>query len=108
MKGLVIKSTGSWYQVRTETNEIIPCRIKGKFRLDGIKHTNPIAVGDYVEYEIEAKNEQVTAVINKIYDRKNYIIRKASNLSKQTHIIASNIDQAMLVASLVHPQTSLG
>ncbi len=108
MKGLVIKSTGSWYQVRAENNEVIACRIKGKFRLDGIKHTNPIAVGDIVEYEIEANNEQVTAVINKIYDRKNYIIRKASNLSKQTHIIASNIDQAMLVASLVHPQTSLG
>lgn len=108
MRGVVVKSTGSWYQVKNQEGHLIQCRIKGKFRLEGIKHTNPIAVGDFVEYEVEDNNEQNTAVIHKIYDRKNYIIRKSSNLSKQTHIIASNIDQALLVAALVQPQTSLG
>lgn len=108
MRGVVVKSTGSWYQVKTQEGNFIQCRIKGKFRLEGIKHTNPIAVGDFIEYEVEDNNEQNTAVIHKIYDRKNYIIRKSSNLSKQTHIIASNIDQALLVAALVQPQTSLG
>ena len=108
MIGVVVKSTGSWYQVKTQVGNYVQCRIKGKFRLEGIKHTNPIAVGDQVDYEIETNNEQHTGVINKIHDRKNYIIRKSSNLSKQTHIIASNIDQALLVASLVQPQTSLG
>lgn len=108
MIGVVVKSTGSWYQVKTQNGNYVQCRIKGKFRLEGIKHTNPIAVGDQVDYEIETNNEQHTGVINKIHDRKNYIIRKSSNLSKQTHIIASNIDQALLVASLVQPQTSLG
>ncbi len=108
MIGVVVKSTGSWYQVKTHDGYYVQCRIKGKFRLDGIKHTNPIAVGDVVDYEIESNNEQNTGIINKIHDRKNYIIRKSSNLSKQTHIIASNVDQALLVASLVQPQTSLG
>lgn len=106
MKGVVIKSTGSWYQVKPVLGDILLCRIKGKFRLSGIKHTNPIAVGDEVEFELEENSEN--GVIHKIFDRKNYIIRKASNLSKQTHIIASNIDQALLVVSLVQPQTSLG
>lgn len=106
MKGVVIKSTGSWYQVKNETGQIYPCRIKGKFRLEGIKHTNPIAVGDTVEFTLEENREN--GVISAINERKNYIIRKASNLSKQTHIIASNLDQALLVASLVQPQTSLG
>lgn len=105
MLGTVIKSTGSWYEVRIN-NDILKCRIKGKFRLDGIKHTNPIAVGDYVEIELE--DSQETGIIKKIHERKNYIIRKSSNLSKQTHIIASNLDQALLVVSLVQPQTSLG
>lgn len=105
MLGTIIKSTGSWYEVRVN-NDILKCRIKGKFRLDGIKHTNPIAVGDYVEIELE--DSQETGIIKKIHERKNYIIRKSSNLSKQTHIIASNIDQALLVVSLVQPQTSLG
>lgn len=108
MIGVVVKSTGSWYQVKNQNGNYVQCRIKGKFRLEGIKHTNPIAVGDLVDYEIETNNEQNTGVINKIHDRKNYIIRKSSNLSKQTHIIASNIDQALLVASMVQPQTSLG
>lgn len=105
MLGTVIKSTGSWYEVRT-SEAIIKCRIKGKFRLEGIKHTNPIAVGDYVEIALEENRD--TGVITQIHDRKNYIIRKSSNLSKQTHIIASNIDQALLVVSLIQPQTSLG
>ncbi len=105
MLGTVIKSTGSWYEVRT-SEAIVKCRIKGKFRLEGIKHTNPIAVGDHVEIVLEENRD--TGVITQIHERKNYIIRKSSNLSKQTHIIASNIDQALLVVSLIQPQTSLG
>lgn len=105
MNGIVLKSTGSWYQVQTNQG-IISCRIKGKFRLDGLKHTNPVTVGDHVEIELEDKQE--TGIIQTIHPRKNYIIRKASNLSKQTHIIASNIDQAIMVATIAFPQTSLG
>lgn len=105
MKGLVTKSTGSWYQVKYGTKSIA-CRIKGKFRLEGLKHTNPITVGDYVHFEIEPG--QKTGIITTIEPRKNYIIRKASNLSKQTHIIASNLDQAVLVTTIAFPQTSLG
>jgi ribosome biogenesis GTPase len=106
MEGVVVKSTGSWYTVKLPSKEYIQCRIKGKFRLEGIKHTNPIAVGDRVEIEMEAGQD--TGMIATIYERKNYIIRKASNLSKQTHILASNLDQAIIVASLVQPATSLG
>jgi ribosome biogenesis GTPase len=106
MKGVVIKSTGSWYQVRKENGAILPCRLKGKFRLSGIKHTNPITVGDEIEYELEP--DSGNGVIHKIADRKNYIIRKANNLSKQTHIIASNLDQCMLIVTLAFPKTSLG
>ena len=106
MKGLIVKSTGSWYNVRTDYGKTIRCRVKGKLRLDGLKHTNPIAVGDHVEFEMEEGRED--GVINKIEPRNNYIIRKSSNLSKQTHIIASNLDQAIIVASLVQPKTSLG
>ncbi len=105
MKGLVTKSTGSWYQVKLGAKNIA-CRIKGKFRLEGLKHTNPITVGDYVNFEIEPGQE--TGIIDSIEPRKNYIIRKASNLSKQTHIIASNLDQAILVTTIAFPQTSLG
>lgn len=101
-KGLVIKSTGSWYQVKTSDKEIIPCRIKGKFRLKGIDTTNPISVGDYVHFEME-KDE--TGVISKIDKRKNYIIRKSVNLSKKAHIIASNIDVAFLVITYKNPET---
>jgi len=104
MRGIVTKSTGSWYSVRTDNGEIIQCRIKGKFRLKGFKHTNPITVGDIVDFELEDEN----GVIHKIHERKNYVIRKASNLSKQTHIIAANIDQAVLIVTLVFPKTSLG
>jgi ribosome biogenesis GTPase len=106
MEGIVTKSTGSWYHVRKHDGLYVNCRMKGKIRLDGLKHTNPIAVGDIVQFEME--KERAEGVIHKIEPRKNYIIRKSSNLSKQTHIIASNMDQAILVASLVHPSTSLG
>ncbi len=105
MTGLVYKSTGSWYTVKTLNGKIYECRIKGKFRLEGIKSTNPIAVGDFVNFELETKNKNVTGVINRIQERKNYIIRKAVNLSKQTHIIASNIDQVFLLITINNPPT---
>ena len=105
MTGLVYKSTGSWYTVKTLNGKVYECRIKGKFRLKGIKSTNPIAVGDYVEFELESKNNQETGVITRIQDRKNYIVRKSVNLSKQTHIIASNIDQAFLLITMNNPVT---
>lgn len=107
MKGVVTKSTGSWYHVRTENGRVWQCRIKGKFRIQGIKSTNPLAVGDFVDIEIE--DESINqAVINNLYDRENYIVRKSINLSKQTHIIAANLDQAILVATLAQPRTSFG
>lgn len=106
MQGLVIKSTGSWYQVVTEDHRKIDCRIKGKFRTKDIKTTNPIAVGDHVEIELEPDLE--TAVITRLEDRKNYIIRKSVNLSKQAQIIAANLDQAFLIVTLASPRTSLG
>ena len=105
MTGLVYKSTGSWYTVKTELGIIYQCRIKGKFRLKGIKSTNPIAVGDVVDFELETSNDEITGVIHKIHDRKNYIVRKSVNLSKQTHVIASNIDQVFLLITLANPQT---
>ncbi|MGV0922376.1 ribosome small subunit-dependent GTPase A [Empedobacter tilapiae] len=105
MKGIVIKSTGSWYHLRTEDGSIYQARIRGKFRIANIKHTNPIAVGDEVDFEID-KDE--IAVITNIHERKNYIIRKSVNLSKKTHIIASNIDVAFLVVTLSNPKTSFG
>lgn len=106
MKGTVIKSTGSWYQVLSQNNEVYECRLKGTFRLKGQKNTNPITVGDHVEIEIEPNTHN--AVIASLDERKNYIIRKATNLSKQTHIIASNIDQAILVVTPAYPRTSTG
>ena len=102
MKGIVIKSTGSWYSVRLTNGEQIEARIKGKFRLEGIRTTNPIAVGDKVVLEEE---EDGTAVINKIEKRKNYIIRKSINLSKKSHILAANIDQAILIVTISQPKT---
>lgn len=102
MKGIVIKSTGSWYVVRLENGEQVNARIKGKFRMQGIKTTNPVSVGDNVTMTEE---EDGTAVINAIADRKNYIIRKSVNLSKRSHIIAANVDQAILVVTLSQPQT---
>lgn len=106
MQGLIIKSTGSWYQVLTGRGEKFDCRIKGKFRTKGITTTNPIAVGDKVEFEMEPGQE--TGVITRLQERKNYIIRKAINLSKQAQILGANLDQALLVVTLASPRTSLG
>ncbi|PRD46900.1 ribosome small subunit-dependent GTPase A [Sphingobacterium haloxyli] len=106
MRGLVTKSTGSWYLVESEEGKRIQCRIKGKFRTKEIKTTNPVAVGDWVHYELEP--DQDSAVITALEPRKNYIIRRSINLSKQTQIIGANLDQAMLVVTLASPPTSLG
>jgi len=105
MTGLVIKSTGSWYTVRINSGEVIDCRLKGKIRLDDRKTTNPIAVGDIVDVD---RDKDGSNQITNIHARKNYIIRKSINLSKQSHIIASNLDQAILLATIVAPRTSLG
>ncbi|WP_081211947.1 ribosome small subunit-dependent GTPase A [Salegentibacter sediminis] len=105
MKGTVYKSTGSWYLVKGEDGKNYDCRIKGKFRIKGIKSTNPVAVGDRVGFDVEEKAEEVIGVIKKIEERENYIIRKSVNLSKQTHIIASNIDQVFLLITLNNPPT---
>jgi len=106
MHGLVTKSTGSWYQVLDDQGNRYECRIKGKFRTHGIKTTNPIAVGDRVEFEIEQGLQ--SAIITKLEPRKNYIIRRSVNLSKQTQIIGANLDQAFLVVTLASPPTSTG
>ena len=103
MRGLVIKNTGSWYTVRTDDGRDIESKIKGNFRLKDIRTTNPVAVGDRVDIDI---NTEGTAFITKIEDRKNYIIRRASNLSKQSHIIAANVDQAMLIVTVNYPITT--
>lgn len=103
-KGVVTKSTGSWYTVLTSNGERIECRIKGRFRMDGIDSTNPVTVGDRVSYEVM---EDKTGVISHIEKRDNYIIRKATKLSKRTHIIAANIDQALLIVTLQEPETPL-
>lgn len=106
MKGTVYKSTGSWYFVKGENGQYYQCRIKGKFRLQGIKNTNPVAVGDQVVFDEEKQSDKNTGVIKKIETRQNYIIRKSVNLSKQTHIIAANIDTAFLMVTLKNPLTS--
>lgn len=103
MKGLVIKNTGSWYTVKTDDGTVIESKIKGNFRLKGIRSTNPVAVGDYVQL---ITNQEGTAFISAIDDRRNYIIRKSPNLSKQSHILAANIDQALLVVTVNYPQTA--
>jgi ribosome biogenesis GTPase len=103
MKGVVTKSTGSWYWVRTEDHKLFQCRIRGKFRTRGIKSTNPVTVGDHVDFEID--KAEGNGIITGIHDRKNYIVRKSVKLSKQTHIIAANIDQAFLLITLDHPKT---
>lgn len=103
MKGIVIKNTGSWYTVKTDDGQLIESKIKGNFRLKGIRSTNPVAVGDYVEI---ITNQEGTAFISAIEDRRNYIIRKSPNLSKQSHILAANVDQALLVVTVNYPQTS--
>ncbi|MFW6257298.1 MAG: ribosome small subunit-dependent GTPase A, partial [Prolixibacteraceae bacterium] len=108
-KGLVVKSTGSWYTVEDEKGELYPCKVKGSFRIKGIKSTNPVAVGDRVNFIIQpaygSKNAKKIGLINSVEDRKNYIVRRSPNLSKQSHIIAANIDQAILVATLDYPFT---
>mgnify|MGYP001325077136 CR=1 FL=1 len=104
MNGVVVKSTGSWYLVRTEDRIVHKCRIRGKFRMEGIKSTNPVSVGDIVDFDLEPKKE--TGVIDKIHERTNYIVRKSVNLSKRTHIIAANIDRAFLLVTIDNPSTS--
>ena len=105
MTGIVYKSTGSWYVVKHTEDSFYNCRIKGKFRIKGIKSTNPIAVGDVVDFELETKNNETTGVIHNIHARQNYIVRKSVNLSKRTHVIASNIDQVFLLVTLNNPPT---
>jgi len=104
MTGLVVKNTGSWYQVKTEDGELFECKIKGNFRLKEIRSTNPIAVGDQVEFE---KNVDGTAMIHTICDRRNYIVRRSSNLSKQFQILAANLDLVALLVTVNYPETSL-
>jgi len=106
MDGLVIKSTGSWLTVESKDGKVFNCKLKGTFRMKGIKTTNPIAVGDNVSFILLEDNK--TGLINEILPRNNYIIRKATKLSKVSHIIAANIDQALLVATLAYPRTSTG
>lgn len=103
MTGVITKSTGSWYIVRDEDSNRYNCRIRGKFRIKGIKSTNPVTVGDHVDFVLENKSN--TGIITDIHERKNYIIRKSVNLSKQTHILAANIDQAFLLITLDQPPT---
>jgi ribosome biogenesis GTPase len=104
-KGLVVKSTGSWYNVKREDGSVVKCAARGKFRMKGIRSTNPIAVGDIVEYTYDSVAE--SGVIKTILDRRNYIIRRSTNLSKESHIIASNIDQALLFVTLTNPVTNI-
>lgn len=106
MTGTVYKSTGSWYTVKTENNESYECRIKGKFRLKGIKSTNPIAVGDVVDFQLDTTSDVVTGLITNIHERKNYLIRKSVNLSKQVHIIAANIDVLFILVTIDNPVTT--
>ncbi|MDX1462757.1 MAG: ribosome small subunit-dependent GTPase A [Marinirhabdus sp.] len=105
MNGVVYKSTGSWYTVKSRQGEFYECRIKGKFRIEGIKSTNPVAVGDHVQFDVETKGDETIGIIHTIEERDNYIIRKSVNLSKQTHIIAANIDIAFLLVTLNNPPT---
>ena len=103
MRGLVVRNTGSWYTVRTDDGQLVECKVKGNFRLKGIRSTNPVAVGDRVQL---VPNAEGTAFITEIEDRRNYIIRKSQNLSKQSHILAANVDLALLVVTVNYPQTS--
>ena len=105
MTGTVYKSTGSWYLVKSTEGVVFNCRIKGKFRLKGIKSTNPIAVGDTVIFDLEKKGDEEIGIIKTILDRENFIVRKSVNLSKQTHIIAANIDQVFLLITINNPPT---
>ena len=102
--GIVIKTTGSWHTVKSGEGDIVLCKIKGKFRIEGLVTTNPIAVGDNVDFKINEEDQ--TGLITKIQKRKNYIIRKSIKLSKQAHVIAANIDRAYLMVTLANPETS--
>lgn len=104
MRGLVLKSTGSWYDVLGDDKRFYKSRVRGKLRLEGIKETNPIAVGDYVDFEIEGEE----GIINKIFDRENFIVRQSVKKTGHSHVIAANLDQALLVVTLTFPRTSLG
>jgi ribosome biogenesis GTPase len=106
MTGLVYKSTGSWYTVKSEDGTFVECRIKGKFRVKGIKSTNPIAVGDIVDFELDETSDVTTGTIHNIHERKNYIVRKSVNLSHQMHIIASNLDYVFLLITIDNPPTT--
>jgi ribosome biogenesis GTPase len=106
MTGIVYKSTGSWYTVKSSNGNFVECRIKGKFRMKGIKSTNPIAVGDVVDFELDESSDAITGVIHTIQERKNYIVRKSVNLSHQTHIIASNLDYVFLLITVHNPPTT--
>ena len=106
MTGTVYKSTGSWYLVKSDDGTLMECRIKGKFRIKGIKSTNPIAVGDIVDYELDETADKTTGTIHNIHNRKNYIVRKSVNLSHQMHIIASNIDRVFLLVTINNPPTT--
>ena len=106
MKGIVYKSTGSWYSVKTKQGIEYQCRIKGKLRLDNLKSTNPLAVGDIVEFDLENNDKSNSGIIDQVCDRKNYILRKSVNLSRQTHILAANIDVLFLVITLNNPITT--
>ncbi|RZJ66474.1 MAG: ribosome small subunit-dependent GTPase A [Flavobacterium sp.] len=106
MTGIVYKSTGSWYTIKTESGDFLDCRIKGKLRISGIRSTNPVAVGDVVEYELDKSTDEHRGVITNINDRDNYIVRKSVNLSKQIHIIAANVDQVFLIVTINNPTTT--
>ncbi len=106
MTGIVYKSTGSWYTVKSENGDFMDCRIKGKFRLKGIKSTNPISVGDVVDYDLDETSDKITGSIHNIHERKNYIVRKSVNLSHQMHIIASNLDYVFLLITINNPPTT--
>lgn len=107
MKGTVIKSTGSWYNVRTDKGKIYTCRIIGKFRLQGFKLTNPVAVGDHVKIEIETEEEDL-ALIKEILPRKNYVVRQSPRKKHYLHLLAANIDQAILIVTMSHPKLKIG
>ena len=108
MRGLVIKSTGSWYSILGEDQQTYNCRVRGKFKLQEFKTSNPIAVGDHIDFEMESATDPPTGIINHIHSRANYIIRKSIDKTGHGHIIASNIDQVMLMVTLAYPRTSFG
>ena len=105
LQGLVLRTTGSWYDVQGPEGEVVSCRPAGKLRLKGYRSTNPVAVGDLVDFEVE---DDGTGVIRRIEARKNCIVRKSVNLSHESHVVAANLDRAFLVVTLAAPRTSTG